>query len=203
MVIFRIFFNLMRLALRLFWLPVFLLSRNLFLVILLVVGVVIYLQFQDAEQPAQLTPASADPVVQSQPQPVSSGQILVEVVRKREDGNSAFAADLYSLMNDQERAYYSQLFFWAMTNLPTGQPHAWVNGNMNGMFTPTRTFTNASGTTCRNFSEVLKVRSIEQTLAGIACQKPGGSWCKLKANATPACGLSGERGLWDSLKDLF
>lgn len=208
MVIFRIFFNLIRLGLRLLWLPLTILSRNLFLVILLVVAVLIWRACDNATPPTQLTPAgvptTAAPAVTSTPR--SSGkqaQVVIEAVTKREDGNSAFATDLYKTMDDAQRAYYSQIYFWAMTNLPSGQGYDWANGNTQGNFTPTDSFSNGRGETCRHFTERLKVRYIEQTMEGIACAKPGGSWCKLKKNATPACGLSGERGFWDSLKDLF
>lgn len=201
MVIFRIIFNLIRLGLRLLLLPIFILSRNLFLVILLVIIVVIYMAFQDATPPSQVTPGSA--VQREQPRSKSS-EILIEAVRKREDGNSAFSTDLYAMMTPEEQGYYSQIFFWAMTNLPSGQSHAWVNGNTNGTFTPVDSFRNNSGATCRRFREVLKVRSIEQSISGLACSRtPAGSWCKLQATATPACGLGGKPGFWESIKGMF
>lgn len=206
MILFRILFNLFGMATSLLWLPILFLSRHLFLVIIVVVAFIIYAQFKDATPPAQVTPAAMpveQPRAQRQASQPSSGQVLVEAVRKRENGDSAFATDLYAQMTDPERAYYSQIFFWAMTNLPTGQSQPWVNGNTNGSFTPTKTFTNNSGSTCRNFAETLKVRSTEQSLSGIACVKADGSWCKLKPNATPACGLGGKRGFWDSIKEMF
>ncbi len=207
MVLFRIIFNLFGMLTSLLWFPILFVSRHLFLVILIVVCVILYAHFQDAEPPAQVTPATMPAEQPKQRRAAaaapSSGQVLVEAVQRRENGDSAFAADLYALMNDAERAYYSQVFFWAMTNLPTGQGQAWTNGNTNGSFTPTKTFTNNSGSTCRNFSETLKVRSIQQSLTGIACVKADGSWCKLKPNATAACNLGGKRGFWDSIKALF
>lgn len=209
MVIFRIIFNLSRLlvslAIRLLWLPILLVKRYFFLVILLVIAIAIYAQFDEAEQPAQLTPAAAVPEQPRTPDPrdAKAPAVLIESVSKREDGDSAFSTDLYRLMDDQQRAYYSQFFFWAMSNLRDGQSHAWANGNTNGNFTPARTFQNASGVTCRAFQETLKVRHIEQTLTGLACARPNGSWCKLKANATPACGLGGKVGFWETLKGWF
>lgn len=191
--------------------PLVILRKNLFWVGLIVLSLVIYFYFKHDSEPRQQS-APAIGTIPSELQPAqgtpqqtksTSGQILVEAVRKREDGNSAFAADLYTMMNDEQRAYYSQFFFWAMTNLQDGQTHPWANGNTNGSFTLTSTFRNSSGTTCRRFHETLKVRSIEQNLDGIGCIKSNGSWCKLKANATPACGLGGNRGFWDSLKDMF
>ena len=108
------------------------------------------------------------------------------------DGDSSFATDLYATMSDEERAYYSSIYFWAMTNLPDGQSHSWNNINIAGTIRPNDTFTNKMGESCRHFSEVLKVHTIQQTLSGTACQRGAGAWCKLKPNATPSCGLGGK-----------
>lgn len=208
MVIFRIIFNLSRILIGLFlrvaWLPLLLIKRHLFIVILIVLGFVIYAQFNDSKTPTQLTPGTAAQPQQRSAQAPRQAPQPVEAVRTREDGNSAFATDLYALMDDEQRGYYSQFFFWAMNHLPDGQTQGWANGNTEGSFTVTRTFLNASGASCRNFTEVLKVRHIEQTLSGVACPRGAdGGWCKLKPNATAACGLGGKPGFWDSLKNLF
>lgn len=204
MVIFRIIFNLIRLGIRLLLLPLFILSRNLFLIILLVIIIALYMAFSDAEPPAQVTPGSTTSSAPREQPRSKSGEILIEAVRRREDGNSAFSADLYAQMDEMQRAYYSQVFYWAMTNLPDGQTQAWANGNTNGSFMPTDRFRNNRGDTCRRFREVLKVRATEQSLTGLACSKsPAGSWCKLQPNATPACGLGSDPGFWESIKGMF
>ena len=213
MIIFRIIFNLigilLALATRALWLPILLVKRNLFLVILLVVALVIYTKCSQSQMPAELTPAAP---VASTPAPAAPGdnkrskqapKVVIEPVTKREDGTSGFATDLYKLMTDDQRGYYSHIYYWAMANLPDGQTHAWVNGNMYGSFTPTRTFSNNAGGTCRNFKETLKVRHIEQQISGIACLKPDMTWCKLQPNATPTCGLGGSMGFWNTIKSWF
>ncbi len=106
-------------------------------------------------------------------------------------------------MNEQERANYSRAFFWALSSVPNNTAQNWDADNINGTLTPTDTFLNKSGTTCRHFRERLKVHAIEQQLTGTACAQAGGQWCKLKPNATPACGLGHKRGMLDSLKNLF
>lgn len=176
-----------------------LLTRNLFLLALVIIGLLLYkaLHNSKAHLP-ELTPAAAPQ--QRTPQ----GVIVIEPVRKREDGDSAFATDLYAIMTDPERITYSQNYYWAMSNLTDGQVHTWTGGNINGALRAIDTFTNNTGGRCRHFSEILKVHTIEQTITGIACEQESGGWCKLKPNATPACGLSGyQPGLLDSLKNLF
>lgn len=207
MVIFRIIGNLVRLVTRLafsiLWLPVFILTRHVF-VLLIIAGVILYLAFSSDDTPTRQGFANKPTMVRNE-----KGQ-MVQVatpVARVEDGNSAFANDIYKQMTDQERVYYSQLFFWAMSNLPDGQAHSWSNLDINGSIKPSDSFTNKSGERCRRFNEVLKVHAVQQNISGLACTKRDGSWCKLKANDTPACGLGHDPGFLDgigsSLKNIF
>ena len=183
------------------WFPVGLITRNLFLVIIIGVVLVIYIIFKTSDGKLEnLTPAPA-PVVQTQQAPANNGAApVIDAVRKTEDGDSAFATDLYSTMITPERAYYSTIFFWAMSNLPNGQSHSWNNANIAGTIRPNDMFKNNLGETCRHFSEALKVHAIQQTLSGTACDSGGGTWCKLKPNATPACGLGHQPDALEGLK---
>jgi surface antigen len=220
MVIFRIIKNLILLPFRLLtvplgivtgilpkliFLPITLVTRHLFLTILVVLGIIIYINFKDSGMPAQLQPAQAIPEAAQQASAPTGQQQqpVIEPVMKRENGDSAFSADLYRLMNEAERAYYSKIFYWAMSNVPDGDNAKWNNANSYGTFYPTQTFKNGAGHSCRRFKETLKVRTIEQQLSGIACPQAGGAWCKLKPNATPACGLGGKRSIWDGIKLPF
>ncbi len=195
--------RLLRLALNLVLLPVRivirLLTRNIFLCALLVIIVLVYGVLRDttARLP-QLTPAPAT-TLQGGAQPA----VVIEPVLKREDGDSAFATDLYASMNDAERSAYSQHYYWAMSHLGKDEVHRWASNNINGALRAGDVFTNNSGVHCRHFSEVLKVHTIEQTITGIACEQGNGTWCKLKPNATPACGLGYSPGLLDSIKNIF
>lgn len=175
--------------------------RNTYLIIVIAAIAFLFSRCEKSETPRELTPASVTPG--EQPQITSKQQILVEPVLKRENGDSAFATDLYATMTDPERAFYSKLFYWLLAKQPSGQTYEWDAENIAGAFTPTDTFQNKLGNTCRHFRERLKVHTIEQNLTGIACQQPNGSWCKLKANATPACGLGRKPGMLDSIKGLF
>jgi surface antigen len=195
-------FRIMRMGLGLVLLPVrivvHLLTRNIFLLGIMVIAVVLYAAIRSSSHNLpELTPATAQPQMKN-------GQVLVDPVRKKEDGDSAFATDLYATMTDAERAAYSQHYYWAMANLPDGQEHLWTEQNIGGTLRANDNFANNSGARCRHFNEILKVHAIEQTLSGTACQQDNGSWCKLKPNATPACNLGGyQPGVMDTLKNLF
>ena len=182
------------------WFPVGLITRNLFLVIIIGVVLVIYIIFKTSDGKLENITPSPAPVVQMQEGPANGKAPVIDPVLKQENGDSAFATDLYATMTTPERAYYSTIFFWAMANLPNGQSHSWNNGNIAGTLRPNDTFKNNSGVTCRRFSEALKVHTIQQTLTGIACDSGGGTWCKLKPNATPSCGLGHQPGTLEGLK---
>ncbi len=214
MFIFRIFFNLFfgifGAATRLLFFPLTLLMHHMFLVIIIIVGLVVYYEVEHSNtvSPHASSGAEAPPVADRSQQlsvqlAPGTKPVYIDPVMKTENGDSDFATDLYAAMNTEERAYYSQVFFYVMNKIPAGSMQNWNHGNIEGSITPTQDFHNNDGAKCRTFTEVLKVHTVKQDLTGIACEKGGGSWCKLKRNATPACGLSGKAGLLDSLKSLF
>ena len=205
-----------RMAFGLAWLPIKLVTSHLLLTILVIFAVLVlgYCQLRKEEKAPTQLPKTTTPSVTVAPQlqgVTTKGRpqapVKIDPVLKVEDGNSAFASDLYKAMTDAERAYYSQLFFWVMGNITDGKPYVWNYGNINGAMTPLSTFQNKRGGTCRKFKETLKVHTVQQTLDGTACYQGGNSWCKLKVNATPACGLGGKDSTFDgiqrSLKNLF
>lgn len=222
MFLFRWVWNLFRLALGILLLPLRLVGIPLAMVylpfriilklfarhtvafILVVLAIYLFFHFRhnNARLP-ELTPAQTAPVAKT-PQ----GKMpIVEPVRKRENGDSAFATDLYATMTEEERIQYSKNYFYAMNALTDGQVHSWSSYNIAGSIRANDTFRNGSGDRCRHFNEVLKVHSIQQTISGTACEQGGGRWCKLKPNATPMCGLGGSGGFMDgitrSLRNLF
>lgn len=205
MVIFRIFFNLFgivtRLGIGLLAFPIFLLTRHIFLLVIAAVVLFVYLFFSSDEQQVRSTENLNKPTMVRN----EKGQ-MVQVatpVRRIEDGNSAFANDIYKQMTEQEKAYYSQIFFWAMSNLPDNQAHSWSNVDIAGTIKPANSFMNKSGERCRMFGEVLKVHAVQQNISGMACSKGDGSWCKLSATATPACGLGHKPGMLDGISGAF
>jgi surface antigen len=90
-----------------------------------------------------------------------------------------------------------------MNTLPDGQTHSWNNIDIAGSIRPDKSFVNKSGEKCRYFGEVLKVHAVQQNISGLACQNGSVSWCKLRANATPACGLGHKPGALDSISGAF
>lgn len=206
---FRILFGLLGISTHILLWPLKIFARHtvLCLVIFAVVVLVLALK-RDPHAADSLKPAT---IVQKQVQPLARANNnpapVIEPITKRENGDSKFAADLYAMMTDLERVDYSRNFYDAMNTTPDGQAKSWAAGNINGVFQPSQTFLNNSGSTCRRFGEVLKVHTIEQQITGIACVKADGSWCKLKSNATPACNLGHEAGPFEGISraigDLF
>jgi hypothetical protein len=182
--------------------PLRILVRNPLLFLAIVVSVLLYIGFKD-------TPTDAPPPSDKQAKSLPAGVApFIEKATQFEDGNSNFATDLYKTMTDEERKYYTAVFYQIMSKVPDGKAQGWAFFNIHGTLTPTSTFTNRSGEVCRKFSEVLKVHRVQQTLQGTACANGPGRWCKLKLNATPACGLGGKSpGMLDRLMqpvtDLF
>jgi surface antigen len=190
MVVFYIIRNLIRLLIATALLPLILFTRryaSMIVMILAAIGL-----WQCVMKPAPSAPPSGKGV---------NGQplILVNPVRTEEDGNSVFATDLIAKMSEEERIRYSQHFYWALNQGNAGQKYTWNHHNIAGEITIEKVFKNKTGAACKHFSEVLKVHEIRQTLLGLACARGDGSWCKLRRNATPACGLGKERGMFDGL----
>lgn len=66
----------------------------------------------------------------------------------------------------------------ALETAPTGKPVAWNNpdtGN-SGTVTPTRTFENASGEQCREYTQEINVGGKKESAYGKACRQPDGTW---------------------------
>ena len=180
-----------------------LIVRNFVLFLILVGVLLLYRSCSTSSAPKMVQPAAPSAPSAAKQNPAAKPGI-VEPVRRREDGDSDFATDLYASMNDAERRYYSTIFYSTMNNVADGTPFVWTNANMTGTITPSRSFANNNGKPCRMFTEVLKVHAIEQNISGTACDRGDGGWCKLKPNATPACGLStGYGGIFDAIKGLF
>lgn len=205
MVIFRIIFNLFRMASRLvfniFWLPVFILMRSPMLVVIAILGIAIiaYFSSDDTTASRQTNNArNANPPSMIQGADGKQMQVA-SPVRVVEDGDSTFANDLYAQMTEEERAYYSQTYFWIMNNVADGQTHSWSHIDIAGSMKLGTSFTNKAGARCRPFAEALKVHSVQQNLTGIACQRDAASWCKLNATATPACGLGHTPSFFESI----
>lgn len=204
MIIFRMLFNLfgilMRLCVGLLAFPLFLITRHSFL--LVIVGGLIFLYFfmSNDDQNVRST-ENQNQATMVRDTKGNLVQVATPVARV-EDGNSAFANDVYKQMTEQERAYYSNIYFWVMSNVADGQTHSWSNVDIAGSIRPDKSFVNKNGEKCRYFAEVLKVHAVQQNISGLACQN-GPTWCKLRPNATPACGLGQNPGMLDSLSSTL
>lgn len=57
-----------------------------------------------------------------------------------------------------------------------GQSISWNQGNASGSFTPIREGRDATGATCREFSQTIYIDGRAETGTGRACRRPDGRW---------------------------
>lgn len=202
---FRLLFLPFRIARRILWMIVwysvyFLLKRPklfIFATMLLLAGV-IYVGWEVFQNRAlMIAKPSATQMVEGKNIPTVSGKI--------EDGNSAFSANIIEMMQPFEKQAYSKHFYYAMQDKKPGEEYRWqVVPTIYGAITPTESFTSSSGVPCRQFSELISVRGVNQSIRGISCKRKEGGWCKLRPNSVPICGMKGPGGmkLWMHEKKL-
>lgn len=66
----------------------------------------------------------------------------------------------------------------ALETKQTGQSSTWTNPDTghSGEVTPTRTYTAADGTPCRDFTQTIYVDGKYEEINGTACRQPDGTW---------------------------
>lgn len=73
---------------------------------------------------------------------------------------------------------YHQTSQYSLENAKTGTTSSWVNpdsGN-SGSITPTKTFQNAQGRNCREYTQTITIGGKNEQAYGTACRQPDGSW---------------------------
>lgn len=193
----RMLFGLLGISTHILLIPLKIFARHT--VLCLAVAAVIILYLAVKKDPHSLDTLKPAPKVERAAKTPKGAAPIIQQVTKVEDGDSAFATDTYAMMNEQERAAYSRAFYSAMSTVPDGQSKEWSFYNIQGSLRPISTFRNSSDRVCRKFTETLKVHNIQQTISGKACADSGGTWCKLKVNATPQCGLGHTPGAFDGI----
>lgn len=195
MIVLRILINLYFILNRAMLGPMVWIKKNGFSFAVLAVLAYLFVSLSDDES----VNTAKKPTVKA---PATTYSSVVQQAIRFEDGNSVFSEDLLPKMNHDEIAHYSRVFFWVLENLPNKKTHNWNFFNIHGSITPTSRFKNNFGHVCRHFSEILKVHDVQQEISGIACQKPGGGWCKLRSNSTPACNIHRKPGLGSWIDDV-
>ena len=77
-----------------------------------------------------------------------------------------------------DQQYMTNTAQTTLETAPTGRSTSWQNpdsGN-SGQITPTRTYTNASGQSCREFQQSIVVGGKTENAYGTACRQPDGTW---------------------------
>jgi len=81
-------------------------------------------------------------------------------------------------LDEVDRMKAQQATHQALERYPTGSSSNWSNpdtGN-SGAVTPVRTFQQADGTYCREFTQTVNVGGEVQEAYGTACRQPDGTW---------------------------
>lgn len=202
----RIAFGLLGISTHILMLPVKIFARHTVACLIIAAILILYLALK--KDPHAVDELKPKPAAERQAKNIPKGAIpVVQPVTKVEDGDSVFATDTYAIMSDQERAMYSHHFYTIMSTVPDGEAKSWEFYNIQGSLRPIKTFKNNVDRVCRTFTETLKVHNIQQSISGTACDNGEATWCKLKPNATPQCGLgrkgSSFDGLGNAIKSLF
>ncbi len=81
-------------------------------------------------------------------------------------------------LDKADHTYMEQANQRALESNPAGQPSTWQNPDSghSGSITPTKTFQQANGEYCREYTQTITVGGNNQTAYGTACRQPDGSW---------------------------
>ncbi len=75
-------------------------------------------------------------------------------------------------MDQVDRAKMAQ----GLSTTPNNQTTQWQSNGTNYAVTPTNTYQNQNGQTCRNFNTTANINGQMQQITGTACRLPNGSW---------------------------
>jgi surface antigen len=101
--------------------------------------------------------------------------------------SAAWAQDAERLAGPEQMAMADTLQY-ALENNPTDQASDWVNPDTGhgGAVTPVRTYTDAEGRPCREFTTTIIIGGREEQGYGTACRQPDGSWQIVADGPQPA-----------------
>ena len=77
-----------------------------------------------------------------------------------------------------DRAFAERNAQGSLESTPSGQTSGWVNPDSghSGSFTPTQTYSTASGQPCREYHSTVTIDGQIEDVYGTACREPDGSW---------------------------
>jgi surface antigen len=93
-------------------------------------------------------------------------------------GGGLLGGFLGNYLDEKDKARQATATQSALETAPSGKASPWVNpdNGHKGAVTPTRTYQNASGQYCREFTQTVNIGGQEHQGYGTACRQPDGSW---------------------------
>jgi surface antigen len=93
-------------------------------------------------------------------------------------GGGLIGGALGNMLDNKDKERQARATQVALETQPSGRASAWNNpdsGNA-GSVTPTRTYQNAQGQYCREYTQNVTVAGQQHQAYGTACRQPDGSW---------------------------
>jgi surface antigen len=93
-------------------------------------------------------------------------------------GGGLLGGFLGNYLDDKDKDRQARATQTALESHPSGRSSTWTNPDSghNGSVTPTRTYQNAQGQYCREFTQNVTIGGQQHQGYGTACRQPDGSW---------------------------
>ena len=93
-------------------------------------------------------------------------------------GGGLLGGFLGNVLDDKDKERQARTTQVALETTPSGRPSTWNNpdNGHTGSVTPTRTYQNAQGQYCREFTQDVSIGGQQHQAYGTACRQPDGTW---------------------------
>jgi surface antigen len=93
-------------------------------------------------------------------------------------GGGLLGGFLGNVLDDRDKERQARTTQMALETAPSGRASTWNNpdNGHTGSVTPTRTYQNAQGQYCREFTQNVSIGGQQHQAYGTACRQPDGTW---------------------------
>jgi surface antigen len=93
-------------------------------------------------------------------------------------GGGLLGGFLGNYLDEKDKSRQASATQTALETAPSGKSSTWVNPDSGhqGAVTPTRTYQNASGQYCREYTQTVTIGGQQHQGYGTACRQPDGTW---------------------------